>query len=75
MENFAKILQIGKLVGTMTILNRRLFPKRKKPEYFMGSFFQLTISLRMVHFSYNFYNFAFSYNSYLPYEVVFLHHL
>ena len=29
----------------------------------------------MVHFSYNSYNLTISYNSYLAYEVVFLHHL
>ena len=38
----------------------------------MGSFFQLTISPWMVHFSYNL---TISYNSYLAYEVVFSHHL
>ena len=29
----------------------------------------------MIHFSYNSYNFTISYNSYLAYELVFLHHL
>ena len=49
--------------------------KEKSPTITVGSFFQLTISLWMVHFSYNSYNFSISYNSYLANEVVFLHHL
>ena len=47
----------------------------KCPTITVASFFQLTISLWMVHFSYNSYNLTISYNSYLAYEVVFLHHL
>ena len=39
--------------------------KEKRPTITVGSCFQATISLRMVYFSYN---------SYLVYEVVFLHH-
>ena len=56
------------LVGALSL-------KEKNPTITVGSFFQLTISLWMVHFSYNSYNLTISYNSYLAYEVVFLHHL
>ena len=57
------------------VFSRRLFPQGKKPDYYSGYFFSaynLTLngpfSLQFLQ-SHNFYN------SYLAYEVVFLHNL